>query len=147
HVFGHAHVRRERELLVDGDDAEPLRVLRRGEGRRLAVQRNRAGVRLLRARQDLQQRRFAGAVLAKQRVDFAGGDFEPHIVKRLHAGKALADSRHAEERLDHVRSLSGRTARRWTAGNRRRRGWTKTLLVRPPAYRRLAGCPLVTSLR
>ncbi len=33
-VFGDRHIRRERELLVDRDNAEPLRVVRRGEHRR-----------------------------------------------------------------------------------------------------------------
>ena len=85
---------REGELLVDRDDAAPLGVVRRGEGDRLAERtRSSPAIGALRAGQDLEQRRLAGAVLAEQRVDLAGPHFEIDIVERQHAGKALADRR------------------------------------------------------
>ena len=50
------------------------------------------------AGQDLQKRRFARAVFAEQRVDLSRPDFKMHVFERQHAGKALADARHPEDR-------------------------------------------------
>ncbi|MGO8205279.1 hypothetical protein ACC735_39590, partial [Rhizobium ruizarguesonis] len=44
--------------------------------------------------QDLEQRRFAGAVLADQRSDRAGMQRDAEIVERLHARKDLGDAEH-----------------------------------------------------
>ena len=57
-----------------------------------------AGIGRLRARQDFQQRRFAGALLAEQRMDLAGGDLQMHAFQRLDAGKLLGDSCHLQDR-------------------------------------------------
>ena len=56
---------------------------------------DRAAIGLLRAGEDLEERRLAGAVLAEQRMDLARQHLEVDIVERLHAGKALADPGHA----------------------------------------------------
>ena len=68
---------RERELLVDGDDAE--RAARRAASRRRPAWPSKLMLPAsgcLRAGQDLQQRRLAGAVLAEQRMDLARADLE-----------------------------------------------------------------------
>ena len=72
HVLGDRHVGSEGEFLVDRDDASALGVVGRRKSDRLPEQLDLAGIGALRAGQDLQQRRLAGAVLAEQRVDLAG---------------------------------------------------------------------------
>ena len=54
----------------------------------------RRWVRSLRAGKDLEERRFAGSVLAEQRVDLARQHFQADIVERLNARKSLADQGH-----------------------------------------------------
>ena len=71
-VLGDRQVGEDHRLLVDGGDAEALRVLRGLAGRdRRPVDADLAAVLLLDAGHDLDQRRLAGAVLAEQRVDLA----------------------------------------------------------------------------
>ena len=98
HVFGDRHIRREGEFLIDGDDAGALRVMRRSEGDGLAEELDRPGVGAVRAGQDLEQRRLAGAVLAEKGVDFGLAHFEMHALERKDAWKALADPGHLEDR-------------------------------------------------
>jgi hypothetical protein len=76
--------------------------MRRGEGDWLTEQLDLAGVRSLRAGQDLEQRRLAGAILAQERMNLRRPDFEMDILKREHAGKALADAGHLENRTPGV---------------------------------------------
>ena len=59
---------RERKILVDGLDAELARFARVRDGDRFAVDRDLAGVGMVDARDDLDQRRLAGAVVADDRV-------------------------------------------------------------------------------
>jgi hypothetical protein len=49
-----------------------------------------AGGRLLEAGQDLDERRFAGAVFTHQRVDFTGAEIEIDAEQDLHAVEGLA---------------------------------------------------------
>ena len=63
----------------------------------LAVKRELAGIGFDRASNDLDQRRFAGAVLANQRVDFARQQFERRISERVHAGVRLLDVARAKQ--------------------------------------------------
>ena len=93
----------ERDVLGDaevGDDVDLLRHQRHagrlglgdagrregpaGEAHAAVVAAGRDG-----AGEDLDQRRLAGAVLAEQRHDLAGGDREARPVERAHAGEAL----------------------------------------------------------
>src|SRR5271166_6447992 len=57
---------------------------------------DRSSVRRMCAGQDLEQGRFARAVLAQKRMNLGRSDFEVHVLKRPHAGKAFADPRHLE---------------------------------------------------
>ena len=98
HVLGDRHVGGEGEFLIDGDDAGALGVVGRGEGDRLAIELDLARIGAVRAGQNLEQRRLAGAVLAQKRMDFGLADFEMHVLERKHAGKALADPGHLEDR-------------------------------------------------
>ena len=71
-ILGDRHRRAEGELLIDDDDARGATVERRSKMRRLAVDEDLAFVRLKIAREDMHERGLAGAVLADDRVDFAG---------------------------------------------------------------------------
>jgi hypothetical protein len=75
-VLGDREVREERGLLVDHRDASGLRLRRRTEVDGLAAETHLAGVPAVDTRDDLDQRRLAGPVLADQRVDRAPLDLQ-----------------------------------------------------------------------
>ena len=97
-VLRHREVRTEVHFLVDGADAPALRLERAAEENALALELDRAAVELVRARQDLEQGRLAGAVLPEQRVHLAGPQAEVDSVERLHAREGLVDAGHLEDR-------------------------------------------------
>ena len=98
HILGDRHVGGEGEFLIDRDNADALGVVGRREDDRLAIEFDFARVCAVRAGQDLQQRRLAGAVLAKQGVDLGLAHFEMDVLERKHAGETLADPGHLEDR-------------------------------------------------
>ena len=108
HVLGHAEVREQARLLVDHRDPERPGLRRAGDHGRLAVDADRARVRLVDAGQDLDQGALARAVLPDQRVDLAGPQVERHV------GQGLG----RRERLGHAgqRDLHGRLGRRADGG-------------------------------
>jgi hypothetical protein len=67
------------------------RVPRRVELDRLAPQPDLPAVRTVEAGEDVRQRRLAGAVLAEQRVDLAGGRLEVDVLVGDDGGEALGD--------------------------------------------------------
>ena len=85
----------------------------------LPVDHHAALVRRDDARHDLDQRRFAGAVLAEDGVDAAGMDRKLGLFERAHAAIALRHAFHAEERrrrpLDAVSIGPPRSSRRHPA--------------------------------
>ena len=81
-------------MLVDHADAQANGVGGRLDAHGLAVEQDRPGVGLIETVQDLHQRGLAGAVLAQQRMHFAGADVEIDVVVGQHAGKALDDAVH-----------------------------------------------------
>ena len=83
--------RHEREILVDGRDAQIERILRRLEMHRLAVDEIFAGGGRVHARQRLDERGFAGAVVAKQAVHFAALQAQCDAVQRDDLAEKLAD--------------------------------------------------------
>ena len=88
----------ERQFLEDADDAGLVGGGRRGEGHLAAVQHHAAFVGRDDAGHDLDQRRFAGAVLAEDGVDAAWRDRQLGLFQRPHAAIALGNAFHAEER-------------------------------------------------
>ena len=78
-VLGDRHPFDEAEILMDEGDRAAHRAPDR---RRLAGEADLAGVGLVDARQDFDQRRFAGAVLAEQRMDLAATDVEIDVIER-----------------------------------------------------------------
>ena len=89
-VVRHRQRRDEIDFLIDGADPGGARVGGGGEAQQPAVEPQFAGVGQGRAGHDLDERRFAGAVLAEQRMDLAGGDAEVDVVERAHPGIGLA---------------------------------------------------------
>ena len=71
-VLGDVQVGKEQRFLIDRGDAEALRLGGAADRDRLAGEQDLAAIGLVDAGDDLDQRRFAGAVLAEQRMDFAG---------------------------------------------------------------------------
>ena len=82
-VLGGRQVRRQREFLVDDDDALGQGVVGRLHDDGLAVERHRAAIRAVDTAEDLDQRRFPGAVLADDGVHFAGADAEVDIASTV----------------------------------------------------------------
>ena len=129
-VLGDRQRRKQVELLVDGDDAQALGVCRRGDANRLTVQQDRPGIGLLRARQDLDERRLARPVLADEREDLSRPHVQADVIERTHAGKRLGDVTHLEHwtlgsprcrRIGHRPSPFGATpahagSRSWSSG-------------------------------
>ena len=93
-----AHLRQDREVLVDGGDAAGEGVARRGEDDRLAVDEHGALVGPLEAGEDLDQRRLAGAVVAEQADHLAGTDADRHVGERHHRAEELRDGAGFDDR-------------------------------------------------
>ena len=98
HVIDDAQIRNEVELLIDHPDAEVLRRARPIDRDDLPIDLDRSGVRNVRARERLHERRFARPVLAHERVHFARPHVERHAVERFDPGKRFHDPVHAQKR-------------------------------------------------
>ena len=64
---------------------------------RAAVEKNLTRVLLVIAVENFDQRRFARAVFAQQRENFAGVERQIHAVKHLRSGEAFADLPHLQQ--------------------------------------------------
>jgi hypothetical protein len=91
-VLGDREVRDQGRLLGHGGDPGGERVGGVAEGDRLAVEEDAARVRRQLAREDLQQRRLARAVLPHQAVDLVPAQLEVHRLQGLDRPVALVDS-------------------------------------------------------
>jgi len=78
-------------VLVDHEDARVERVARRPEAHGPPGELDLALVLSVEAGEDVRQRRLAGAVLAEQRVDLAGGRLEVDVLVGDDGGEALGD--------------------------------------------------------
>jgi hypothetical protein len=106
-VLGDVAVRQQVELLVDDADAGALGIERVRERDAASEQRDLALVGVVRAAEDLHQRRLAGAVLADQRVHLADAAVEVDAVDRGDGAEALHDAAHLERVRRSVRSAGG----------------------------------------
>ncbi len=88
-VFLHRQIGREVELLINHRHAAVARVQRIAWLKRLAVEREAAGIRPVRAAEHFHQRAFACTVFTDERVNFPGGDLEAHAVERNGRPEAL----------------------------------------------------------
>ena len=142
-VLRHRHRRNEIDFLIDARRSR-RRARRPANSSRMRRPSSRiiAGVRSRRAGHDLDQRRFAGAVLAQQRMHLAGFDAEIDVVERPHAGIGF---RHADEFDPRGQGVvSSRFCRmEWRAGARRARIKERRLACgdreTPTSLQRLAG--------
>ena len=91
HVLREGERGDEIDLLKNGRDAAGLGVLRRSRMNLAPGELNRPAVALIHARDDLDQRGFARAILAEQRVDFSPPQLDLHAGQRLHAGERFRD--------------------------------------------------------
>ena len=97
-VLRHGEVWNETELLIDRADAELSRPVRIAEIGRTAVEEDLASVPAHGTAEDLHQRGLAGAVLAEERMHFAGAHLQGGVGQRLNAGILLADAAHLQQR-------------------------------------------------
>ena len=116
-VLGDGLVGGQVELLVDDADAQPLGLVRVVDRHGLAVDADLAGIALIGAGQDLDERGLAGAVLAGEGHDLAGTQGEVDRVQRLDAAEALADA----ARLQQRRRAAARCPVSWASGDRSNR--------------------------
>jgi hypothetical protein len=91
HVLDDVEVVAEREILVHDLDPEPSRVLRAVDAHDLTVEEDLAAVDRVDARDGLDQRRLAGAVVADERHHLAVADLEVDVRQRLDGSERLGD--------------------------------------------------------
>ena len=96
HVVEHGQPGHESEVLVDGVDAERARVDDRFQVHRVAEQRDLARVGPVVAREDLDERRLAGAVVADQPEHLALAQVQAHVAQRGDRAEALGEVLDAE---------------------------------------------------
>ena len=94
HVFVNRQIIDEVQLLMDKRDARIQRLRRRIKLHLFAIQQNLARIRLQNAAQNIHQCRFARAVFAKQRTDFALAQLKAHGLEHFVGTKRFADSVH-----------------------------------------------------
>ncbi len=87
-ILGDGHPIDQAEILMDERDRHSPD----GVGHVLTRVEDGAAVGRVNAGEDLDERRFAGAVFAEQRDDLAAPDFHLHVVQRLRAAEALRDA-------------------------------------------------------
>ena len=129
----------QREFLIDDREPRALRVGDRAKMRGRAADFELALVAAVRmhAAEQLDQRRFARAVLAAERVDFAGTQIERNVAQRDDAGEALRDGFRCEDRGGHQRQEKGRSARGGKPGEAKsmKRGSATGATARPASGR------------
>ena len=103
HVLRNGEVGHQRQLLMDDDDAQLLRILDGLMAALLAVINNLALVASIGmdAGEHLHQRAFSSAVFAADRVDFALFHHEIDVRQRFHARKFLGNGSHFQKRFGH----------------------------------------------
>ena len=79
-------------MLVNHADAGGNAFTGAGKVSRCAVNSDLAGIGAVEARQDIHQRRCAGADLAEQAKYFAGADVQVYVPVCLHRAETLADA-------------------------------------------------------
>ena len=97
-ILRHRKIRQQVDLLIDGGDARIDRSLGRPRRDLDAVEANDARVAREHAGDHLDQGGFAGAVLAEQRMDFAGPEREVDTLQRAQRAKTLGDPANLQQR-------------------------------------------------
>jgi hypothetical protein len=125
-IFSDRQFRNEVQFLMDDRDAREFRVAYAGKARPMAGNADGARVVAVDAGENFHQRRFAGAVLAHQRVHFAAFQFEVDALQRPNAGEGFRDAcgdqkGRAPSRCVIARGGRLRGKRGWGRPRRRRR--------------------------
>ena len=105
-ILRHRKIRQQVDLLIDGGDARIDRSLGRPRRDLDAVEANDARVAREHAGDHLDQGGFAGAVLAEQRMDFAGPQREVDTLQRAQRAKTLGDPANLQQRRRGIGALS-----------------------------------------
>ena len=113
-VGGDVQRRRDREILVDRLDPGSSGLAWRVETHPVAVEADLSVVRLQRARQGLDQRRLAGAVVADDRDDLARVELEVGAVEGHDVPEALDQAARSRIGCGWLMSVSGGSAGRLT---------------------------------
>ncbi len=96
-VLGDRAKGNEVDFLINRANAGGLRLLRRVEVDIAPSEADSPTITTIGAGEDLDQRRLAGAVLADERMNFAGGDAQPRIRQGSDAGKRFGDMLHPQQ--------------------------------------------------
>ena len=97
-VLGDVEIGKQQRLLIDGGDAQSLRLGGAAYRDGSTGEKDLAAIRLMHAGDDLDERRFAGAVLAEQGVNFAGMQRKRDVFERLSGVEALGDAANLQDR-------------------------------------------------
>ncbi len=106
HVVFDTQVGREVQLLVDHGNAACQGIAGTLRLKRPTVDLHRACVSTVSTAERLEQRAFAGTVLADQSQDSAGVDGQRHILQRTGRPKPLTDSLHVKQNVVHEQHSS-----------------------------------------
>ena len=102
-ILRHRHAGDEAGLLIDHSDAVAARQSGTGDLHPLAFDADFSLRRRHRAGEDLDQRRFAGAVLAENGVHLAAPEIEVDVFESGDAAILLADALHLQQRRQGLR--------------------------------------------
>ncbi|MPM54093.1 hypothetical protein SDC9_100866 [bioreactor metagenome] len=100
-VCGNVQMHEVGEFLIHHSNARAQRFFRRAEVHFLVKERNGSFVRLLHAREELDERGFSRAVFAYQAMYFAFLDFKPDVFERHDARETLGDAGKAHRDIRH----------------------------------------------
>ena len=98
-VVEHGHAGKQRDVLKRAGDAERGDAGRPGAGHVPAFEPDRAGVGLVEAADDVEQRGLAGAVRSDDRRQAAAAHRERDVLDRAHAAKMLGHAADGEQRV------------------------------------------------
>ena len=110
-VLRHRALRQQAQLLMDDADPGAARDDRVRKCDLPPIEPDGSAIGPIDAAEDLDQRRFSGAVLAAQRMNLAARAAEADGVKRLHAWKGLGDVEHFERERRLLHRFSSRARR------------------------------------
>src|SRR6185295_12354528 len=112
HVLEQRKLLEQADLLEGAGDAEPRPLVRREPDEACSIEQKRTRVGLIDAGEEVQERRFAGAVRADQREDRACRDVDADVVHGAHAAEALVQLFGLEEAQ--ARTLARKETQAWT---------------------------------
>ncbi len=102
-ILGDGQIVEHRRFLVDRGDAELRCVLRRAQAHGLAGDENCAGIRRVDSRENLDEGRLSGAILADQRRHLAAAQLERPVDERMHPREGLGYPGELKDGLRHLR--------------------------------------------